>query len=96
MKTRHTARALAALLAAVLLFALLFLVAEAGHDCLSDDCAICRIVAVAEDVLKRAALIFCAFAILALVRLAAGKPLRVFTAAAWSFNPVLQKVKLSD
>lgn len=96
MKTRHTARALAALLAAVLLFALLFLVAEAGHDCLSDDCAICRIVAVAEDVLKKAALILCAFANLALVRLAAGKPLRVFTAAVLSFNPVFQKVKLSN
>ena len=95
MKTGN-ARILSVLLVFVLLFSLFFIVAEAGHDCASDDCAICRIVAVAEDVLKKTALLFCAFVILAAACLAAGRTLPVFAAASSSFNPVLLKVKLSN
>ncbi len=97
MKAGKTAAGVIAfLLVFVLLFSLFFIVAEAGHDCVNDDCAICRIVAVAEDGLKKTALLFCALVIFAAVCLTAGKPLPVFAAASPSFNPVLLKVKLSN
>ena len=96
MKAGKTAGAIAFLLVFVLLFSLFFIVAEAGHDCVSDDCAICRIVAVAEDVLKKTALLFCALVLLAAVCFSSEKALPVFAAASPSFNPVLLKVKLSN
>ena len=97
MKARKTAAGMIAfLLVFALLFSLLFLVAEAGHDCASDDCAICRIIAVAEDVLKKAALLFCAAAVAVVVCLSAAKTLPALSAARRNDTPVLLRVKLSN
>ena len=49
-----------------MLFSLFFLVAEADHDCASDDCAICRMIHITEDLLKKVILSVCAAAIAAL------------------------------
>lgn len=93
---RTAAMLLAALLAAVMLFSVFFIVLEADHDCAGEDCAVCAVLSVCEELLTgRSAAASCiAAAVLAAVvtRSAA----RLCAVGTGSVTPVSLKVKLSD
>ena len=79
-----------------MLFSLFFLVAEADHDCASDDCAICRMIHITEDLLKKVILSVCAAAIAAAAWFSVIGARFFCVRRALSSTPVELRVKLSD
>lgn len=93
-RTRFAAACGAVLLVFALLFSVFFIVSEADHNCISEDCPICHQIQTCQKLLeqlsathstsgKRAAL--CFFLLLAVLRTQ-----NIFTAS----SPILLKVKL--
>ena len=87
---------LAVLLLAAMLCPLIFITAEADHDCTGADCAICHQLQVCENLLKSIGLAGAAAVFAAAVRYT---PCRVIPSCAEvvrTFTLVSLKVKLSD
>ena len=97
MKTGKVFLAMISLLIVfVLLFSALFILAEADHDCSGEDCAVCRIIMIAEESLKKLSVIFCVIALAFSSLLTATAPRRAIAPCFSRFTPVLLKVKLSN
>ena len=94
MKAAKTAWSV--LLVLVMLFSLFFVIAEADHDCASEDCAVCRIIGIIEEAFGKASLLLVAAAVALSVRVAALCARMPFGEAAPVSSLVLLKVKLSD
>ena len=79
-----------------LAFSIVFIAAEAHHDCTGDKCPICAEMQVCANLLHTGALITAAAAISAAVYLLLGPLLWAYDAPLFSFTLVSLKVKLSD
>jgi len=87
---------LAVLLCAVLLSSLFFIILEADHDCSGEDCAVCAVLSLCQQLihtLHQAAVIA---ALLAVLRTGAGRKRSAPAAAAARITPITLRVKLSD
>ena len=93
-------RIAAALIAAAMLLVLpgaaLFLIEEAGHDCIGEGCPICFQMGVCQNVLKGFTLVLCALVLAAAVRRALYGYIGAWVDVIPSFTLVALKVKLSD
>ncbi len=96
IKSKRLAAVLALLAALIMLFSVLFIAIEAGHDCCGDDCAICAQMRACEDLLRNllpaAALLLSACCFRAPVDAFAGSECRFF----YPLTLIALKVKLSD
>ena len=97
MKTKRAlAAAIAVLLVCFILFACFFVLAESDHDCSGEDCPICQVIAVVEEIIKKiASLISVAAIIAAILTVAAGSCCATEQIVRMP-TPVLRKDKLSD
>ena len=93
-------RSLAIALLLFFLFAILsshlLIIAEADHDCCGEDCAICKIIAIAEETIKGLTLLMVAATLFGAIRVVAAKSRPISARNAFHFTPVLLKVKLSN
>lgn len=93
---RLTALTLAAILAAVMLFSVLFVAAEADHDCSGEDCAVCFQINICVKTLESCTRAVASAAVAAFVCAAAAVSVCACMAAAENDSLVTLKVKLSD
>ena len=96
LSRRFSATLLAAVLTAVMLFSVFFIVLESNHDCPGEDCFVCVLLHSCEGVLRQSALVSAVLSAAALLR-------SLWSACAlWPFEalvsatPVSLKVKISD
>lgn len=95
-KTRLFAVLVAAVLVCALLFSVLFLVVEAHHDCDGDDCAICALITVCEDLLQKLSLAALALITAVLVSRVIAVLIRSAVCLSQQATLITLKVKLSD
>lgn len=93
---RIAAALIAAALLLILLGASLFLIEEAGHDCIGEGCPICFQMGVYQHVLKGFAVVLCALVLAAAARRALYGYISAWFDVIPSFTLVAVKVKLSD
>ena len=97
MTTRKTGTmALTTLLVFVMLFSLVFVIAEADHDCSGEDCPVCEIIAIVSDTTKGLFLIGSVALIFATILVGIGKLIFIENKDRTVFSPISLKVKLSN
>lgn len=95
-RKRIAALVIASLILCALLVSECFLAAESDHDCTGDNCAVCCVLNVCENVLRTLGTTLMLAAVCALVREACARVQSFAAFSAVSANPVSLKVKLSD
>ena len=93
---RIAAVLVAAAMLLVLLGAALFLIEEAGHDCIGEGCPVCFQMGICRNALRGFALALCALVLAAAVRRALYGYISAWVDVIPSFTPVALKVKLSN
>lgn len=93
---RIAAALIAAAMLLVLLGAALFLIEEAGHDCIGEGCPVCLQMGVYQHVLKGFAVVPCALVLAAAARRALYGYISAWFDVIPSFTLVAVKVKLSN
>lgn len=96
MKKKSLALLSAVFILVVLLFSFLFILVEADHDCHGDDCPICKIVAIAQNVVRGIAAGGLSSALLIAFILAANKYLFPTEQKRRYVTPVSLRVKLTE
>lgn len=93
---RFLAALLACGLAFVMLFSLFFIALETDHDCHEDDCAICAVLSICENLLRDLSCFIAAAAVV----LGAERVVHAYRGCLFSARPsvtlVSLKIKLSD
>ena len=95
-KKRIAALFLAVTVLFVMLYSALFIAAEAGHDCVGENCPICYQINICQNTLKNLSLAVSAAAFAAAFTYTLCRSISVCTDYAQSFTLVSLKVKLSD
>ena len=93
---RIAAALIAAAMLLVLLGAALFLIEEAGHDCIGEGCPVCLQMGICRNTLKGFALALCALVFAAVVRRALYDYISAWVDVIPSCTLVALKVKLSN
>lgn len=93
---RIAAALIAAAMLLVLLGAALFLIEEAGHDCIGEGCPVCLQMSICRNTLKGFAPALCALVFAAAVRRALYDYISAWVDVIPSFTLVALKVKLSN
>lgn len=97
MKMKKTAFIISAIfILVVLAFSSLFIIAEADHDCHGEDCSVCKIIAIAESVVKGLSLIALAAASCAAFIFIAIESLNPTDRERFFTTPVSLRVKLTE
>ena len=96
MTRKRALAVLAAVLALVMLFSVLYIAVEADHDCHGDDCAICAQISVCMDLLQHLALALLMIAVAAVLRLSALQIRKAVSFACHRVSLISLKVKLTD
>ena len=96
MTKKHWSAVLAAVLALVMLFSVLYIALEADHDCHGDDCAICVQISACMDLLRHLSLSLLAVAVSASLGLSARQSKEAVFCACHKLSLISLKVKLSD
>ncbi len=93
---RIAAALIAAAMLLVLLGAALFLIEEAGHDCIGEGCPVCLQMGICRNTLKGFAPALCALVFAAAVRRALYDYISAWVDVIPSFTLIALKVKLSN
>lgn len=96
MTRKRCLAVLAAVLAFVMLFSVLYVALEADHDCHGDDCAICAQISACMDLLRQLALSLLVIAAAALLRASALPVRKAICYGVHRASLISLKVKLSD
>ena len=80
----------------VMLYSVLYIAAEANHDCVGENCPICYQISVCENTLKNLSLAVCAVAFAAAFTYTLCRSISACADVTPSYTLVLLKVKLTD
>ena len=80
----------------VMLYSALYIVAEANHDCVGENCPICYQISVCENTLKNLSLAVCAVAFAAAFTYTLCRSISACADVTPSYTLVSLKVKLTD
>ena len=95
-RTKHAALIIALMLFVVMLFSALFIAHETHHCCTGENCSVCAILAVCENMLKNISAAAAAAAVLTAAVFVIIKTLETASVFCPAATPVSLKVKLSD
>ena len=95
-KNRIVAVLLAVMVLVVMLYSALFITAEAGHDCVGENCPICYQINVCRNILKNLSLAVCAAAFATAFTYTLCRSISACAEVAPSYTLVSLKVKLTD
>ena len=80
----------------VMLYSVLYIAAEANHDCVGENCPICYQISVCENTLKNLSLAVCAVAFAAAFTYTLCRSISACADVTPTYTLVLLKVKLTD
>lgn len=93
---RKAAFILTILFVFVMLFSHIFVIAEADHDCLGEECPICDVIAIVSDIIKDLSFVGAAIIICAAITFGVIKTLLVKNETNKVSSLITLKVKLSN